>query len=161
MYLWSYKMLVSYCKCFIHHSDLIYLHFPDCNREHPQRDVLPADRHLRQGLGGEGEALQRHRHGAGRGQEGKVSWCFFHSFTCHFHYFEFGISCMFNSRWALQWIDSKSASFAERVIAYACVEGIFFSGSFAAIFWLKKRGLMPGIFFYPILYGRIFLSPSK
>lgn len=41
--------------------------------------------------------------------------------------------------WALQWISSQSASFGERVIAFAAVEGIFFSGSFAAIFWLKKR----------------------
>jgi ribonucleoside-diphosphate reductase subunit M2 len=41
--------------------------------------------------------------------------------------------------WALKWIDSKTASFGERIIAFAAVEGIFFSGSFAAIFWLKKR----------------------
>lgn len=41
--------------------------------------------------------------------------------------------------WALKWIASKTASFAERVVAFAAVEGIFFSGSFAAIFWLKKR----------------------
>ena len=41
--------------------------------------------------------------------------------------------------WALQWIASQRATFAERVIAFAAVEGIFFSGSFAAIFWLKKR----------------------
>ncbi len=48
------------------------------------------------------------------------------------------------AEWALQWINADDASFAERIVAYACVEGIFFSGSFAAIFWLKKRGLMPG-----------------
>ena len=47
--------------------------------------------------------------------------------------------------WALRWIADDEASFAERVIAFAAVEGIFFSGSFAAIFWLKKRGLMPGL----------------
>ena len=47
--------------------------------------------------------------------------------------------------WALQWVDAKNASFAERVVAFAVVEGIFFSGSFCAIFWLKKRGLMPGL----------------
>lgn len=47
--------------------------------------------------------------------------------------------------WALRWIASKDASFGERLIAFAAVEGIFFSGSFAAIFWLKKRGLMPGL----------------
>ncbi|CAI4233107.1 unnamed protein product [Auanema sp. JU1783] len=47
--------------------------------------------------------------------------------------------------WALRWIADEKATFAERVIAFAAVEGIFFSGSFAAIFWLKKRGLMPGL----------------
>ncbi|KAK0404109.1 hypothetical protein QR680_017293 [Steinernema hermaphroditum] len=47
--------------------------------------------------------------------------------------------------WALRWIGDKDASFGTRVIAFAAVEGIFFSGSFAAIFWLKKRGLMPGL----------------
>jgi len=47
--------------------------------------------------------------------------------------------------WALRWIASDEATFGERLIAFAAVEGIFFSGSFAAIFWLKKRGLMPGL----------------
>uniref|UniRef100_A0A0N4ZGI2 Ribonucleoside-diphosphate reductase n=1 Tax=Parastrongyloides trichosuri TaxID=131310 RepID=A0A0N4ZGI2_PARTI len=47
--------------------------------------------------------------------------------------------------WALRWINDKNASFGERIIAFAAVEGIFFSGSFASIFWLKKRGLMPGL----------------
>jgi ribonucleoside-diphosphate reductase beta chain len=47
--------------------------------------------------------------------------------------------------WALKWINSES--FAERLIAFAAVEGIFFSGSFCSIFWLKKRGLMPGLSF--------------
>jgi len=47
--------------------------------------------------------------------------------------------------WAMQWIDAKNASFAERVIAFAVVEGIFFSGSFCAVFWIKKRGMMPGL----------------
>lgn len=50
------------------------------------------------------------------------------------------------AEWAMSWLDSK-ASFAERLIAFAIVEGIFFSGSFCAIFWLKKRGLMPGLCF--------------
>ena len=45
--------------------------------------------------------------------------------------------------WALKWITSND-SFAERLVAYSCVEGIFFSGSFCAIFWMKKRGMMPG-----------------
>ncbi len=49
------------------------------------------------------------------------------------------------AEWAKQWIDNPLASFATRLLAFACVEGIFFSGSFCAIFWLKKRGLMPGL----------------
>lgn len=48
------------------------------------------------------------------------------------------------ARWAMKWMQS-SASFAERLVAFAAIEGIFFSGSFCAIFWLKKRGLMPGL----------------
>jgi ribonucleoside-diphosphate reductase subunit M2 len=55
--------------------------------------------------------------------------------------------------WAMKWIDS-SDSFAERIVAFACVEGIFFSGSFCAIFWLKKRGLMPGLTFSNELISR-------
>jgi ribonucleoside-diphosphate reductase subunit M2 len=47
--------------------------------------------------------------------------------------------------WAMQWTSNQSSSFGERLVAFAAVEGIFFSGSFAAIFWLKKRGLMPGL----------------
>lgn len=49
------------------------------------------------------------------------------------------------ANWAIKWITSKKDDFATRLVAFACVEGIFFSGSFAAIFWLKKRGLMPGL----------------
>lgn len=56
--------------------------------------------------------------------------------------------------WALNWTDSKSASFAERLIAFVAVEGIFFSGSFCSIFWLKKRGLMPGLTFSNELISR-------
>ncbi|KAI5176199.1 ribonucleoside-diphosphate reductase subunit M2 [Nematocida sp. LUAm1] len=56
--------------------------------------------------------------------------------------------------WALKWISDKEASFAERLVAFACVEGIFFSGSFASIFWLKKRGLMPGLTFSNELISR-------
>lgn len=56
--------------------------------------------------------------------------------------------------WALNWISSKYANFGERVVAFAAVEGIFFSGSFAAIFWLKKRGLMPGLTFSNELISR-------
>ncbi|EGT39956.1 CBN-RNR-2 protein [Caenorhabditis brenneri] len=47
--------------------------------------------------------------------------------------------------WALRWISDTETNFAERLVAFAAVEGIFFSGSFASIFWLKKRGLMPGL----------------
>ena len=47
--------------------------------------------------------------------------------------------------WALAWIDNKEASFATRLLAFAVVEGIFFSGAFCAIFWLKQRGVMPGL----------------
>jgi len=49
------------------------------------------------------------------------------------------------AKWALKWIDDDNSNFATRLIAFVCVEGIFFSGSFCAIFWLKKRGLMPGL----------------
>jgi ribonucleoside-diphosphate reductase subunit M2 len=56
--------------------------------------------------------------------------------------------------WALKWINDDVAPFAERVIAFAAVEGIFFSGSFASIFWLKKRGLMPGLAFSNELISR-------
>jgi ribonucleotide reductase beta subunit family protein with ferritin-like domain len=49
------------------------------------------------------------------------------------------------ANWAIKWINDTNSSFAKRVVAFACVEGIFFSGSFCAIFWLKKRGLMPGL----------------
>jgi len=56
--------------------------------------------------------------------------------------------------WALRWINSNNATYAERVVAFASVEGIFFSGSFASIFWLKKRGLMPGLTFSNELISR-------
>lgn len=56
------------------------------------------------------------------------------------------------AEWALEWISSDS--FAERLIAFAVVEGIFFSGSFCSIFWLKKRGLMPGLTFSNELISR-------
>jgi len=57
------------------------------------------------------------------------------------------------AEWALRWTGSDSR-FAERVVAFAVVEGIFFSGSFCAIFWLKKRGLMPGLTFSNELISR-------
>eukprot|EP01104_Vermistella_antarctica_P002541 TRINITY_DN12781_c0_g1_i1.p1 TRINITY_DN12781_c0_g1~~TRINITY_DN12781_c0_g1_i1.p1 ORF type:complete len:429 (+),score=150.41 TRINITY_DN12781_c0_g1_i1:130-1287(+) len=57
------------------------------------------------------------------------------------------------AEWALKWINNKDM-FAERLVAFAAVEGIFFSGSFCAIFWLKKRGLMPGLSFSNELISR-------
>jgi ribonucleoside-diphosphate reductase beta chain len=56
--------------------------------------------------------------------------------------------------WAFKWMDQKTKSFEQRLVAFACVEGIFFSGSFCAIFWLKKRGLMPGLTFSNELISR-------
>lgn len=56
--------------------------------------------------------------------------------------------------WAQKWIKDNRSGFAARLIAFACVEGIFFSGSFCSIFWLKKRGLMPGLTFSNELISR-------
>ncbi|KAJ3483296.1 hypothetical protein NLG97_g7337 [Lecanicillium saksenae] len=56
--------------------------------------------------------------------------------------------------WALRWISDKESTFAQRLVAFAAVEGIFFSGAFASIFWLKKRGLMPGLTFSNELISR-------
>jgi ribonucleoside-diphosphate reductase subunit M2 len=58
------------------------------------------------------------------------------------------------AEWALRWVSDTRSTFAERLVAFAAVEGIFFSGSFAAIFWLKKRGLMPGLTFSNELISR-------
>ena len=58
------------------------------------------------------------------------------------------------AQWALRWCDASQATFAERIVAFAAVEGIFFSGSFCAVFWLKKRGLMPGLCFSNELISR-------
>lgn len=58
------------------------------------------------------------------------------------------------ANWAKKWIDNDEVSFATRLVAFACVEGIFFSGSFCSIFWLKKRGLMPGLTFSNELISR-------
>jgi ribonucleoside-diphosphate reductase subunit M2 len=54
----------------------------------------------------------------------------------------------------MTWISDQNSSFGERLVAFAAVEGIFFSGSFASIFWLKKRGLMPGLSFSNELISR-------
>jgi ribonucleoside-diphosphate reductase subunit M2 len=56
--------------------------------------------------------------------------------------------------WAKKWIHDKKSDFATRLVAFACVEGIFFSGAFCAIFWIKKRGLMPGLTFSNELISR-------
>ncbi len=58
------------------------------------------------------------------------------------------------ANWAYKWIENSDYSFATRLIAFAVVEGIFFSGSFCAIYWLKKRGLMPGLTFSNELISR-------
>ena len=57
------------------------------------------------------------------------------------------------AKWAMKWMNEND-SFAERLIAFAAVEGIFFSGSFCSIFWLKKRSLMPGLTFSNELISR-------
>jgi ribonucleotide reductase beta subunit family protein with ferritin-like domain len=57
------------------------------------------------------------------------------------------------AEWALEWMKS-SAPFAQRLVAFACMEGIFFSGSFCSIFWLKKRGVLPGLCFSNELISR-------
>ncbi|MAU36539.1 MAG: ribonucleoside-diphosphate reductase [Flavobacteriales bacterium] len=56
--------------------------------------------------------------------------------------------------WAIKWINDKRSSFATRLVAFACVEGIFFSGAFCSIYWLKKRGKMPGLTFSNELISR-------
>ncbi|ROW12257.1 hypothetical protein VMCG_00381 [Cytospora schulzeri] len=56
--------------------------------------------------------------------------------------------------WALKWISDRESTYAQRLVAFAAVEGIFFSGAFASIFWLKKRGLMPGLTFSNELISR-------
>ena len=58
------------------------------------------------------------------------------------------------AQWAQKWIHDKRSSFATRLIAFACVEGIFFSGAFCSIYWLKKRGLLPGLTFSNELISR-------
>ena len=56
--------------------------------------------------------------------------------------------------WAIKWINDKDSDFSTRLVAFACVEGIFFSGAFCSIYWLKKRGLMPGLTFSNELISR-------
>lgn len=56
--------------------------------------------------------------------------------------------------WAIKWINDKNSDFETRLVAFACVEGIFFSGAFCAIYWIKKRGLLPGLTFSNELISR-------
>ena len=63
-------------------------------------------------------------------------------------------SVMKKAEWALKWTDSERATFGERLIAFAAVEGICFSGSFCAIYWLKQRGIMQGLTFSNELISR-------
>ena len=58
------------------------------------------------------------------------------------------------ANWAINWITNQEVDFATRLVAFACIEGIFFSGSFCSIFWLKKRGIMPGLTFSNELISR-------
>jgi ribonucleotide reductase beta subunit family protein with ferritin-like domain len=58
------------------------------------------------------------------------------------------------AKWAQKWIHDTTSDFATRLVAFACVEGIFFSGAFCSIFWLKKRGLLPGLTFSNELISR-------
>jgi ribonucleotide reductase beta subunit family protein with ferritin-like domain len=58
------------------------------------------------------------------------------------------------AEWSINWIEDKNSNFATRLIAFACIEGIFFSGAFCSIYWLKKRGVMPGLTFSNELISR-------
>ena len=71
-----------------------------------------------------------------------------------FHAIETVPSIRKKADWALRWIESDEARFAHRLIAFAAVEGIFFSGAFCSLFWLKKRGLLPGLTFSNELISR-------
>jgi ribonucleoside-diphosphate reductase subunit M2 len=71
-----------------------------------------------------------------------------------FHALEFYPCIRKKADWAQKWIGDKRSNFATRLIAFACVEGIMFSGAFCAIYWLKKRGLMPGLTFSNELISR-------
>jgi ribonucleoside-diphosphate reductase beta chain len=71
-----------------------------------------------------------------------------------FHAVETVPSVKAKAEWAMRWFDREKCSFAERLIAFACVEGVFFSASFCAIFFFKKQGLMPGLTFSNELIAR-------
>jgi len=71
-----------------------------------------------------------------------------------FHAIQHIPSIQKKAEWALKWMNPETSSFYERLVAFATVEGVFFSGSFCAIYWLKKRGLMPGLTFSNELISR-------
>ena len=71
-----------------------------------------------------------------------------------FHALEFYPCIKKKADWAQKWIKDSRADFAKRLVAFACVEGIFFSGAFCSIYWMKKRGLMPGLTFSNELISR-------
>lgn len=71
-----------------------------------------------------------------------------------FHAIQYIPSIQKKAEWAMKWMDPSKSSFYERLVAFATVEGVFFSGSFCAIYWLKKRGLMPGLTFSNELISR-------
>ena len=71
-----------------------------------------------------------------------------------FHAIQYIPSIQKKAEWALKWMNPETSSFYERLVAFATVEGLFFSGSFCAIYWLKKRGLMPGLTFSNELISR-------
>jgi ribonucleoside-diphosphate reductase subunit M2 len=71
-----------------------------------------------------------------------------------FHALEFFPCIKKKADWAQKWIKDSRADFAKRLVAFACVEGIFFSGAFCSIYWMKKRGLMPGLTFSNELISR-------
>ena len=58
------------------------------------------------------------------------------------------------AEWAIKWIDDKKSSFGDRLVAFVIVEGLFFSASFCSIYWIKQRGLMPGLTFSNELISR-------
>lgn len=74
--------------------------------------------------------------------------------TRYFHAIENYPCIKKKADWAQKWIADNRSSYATRLVAFACVEGIFFSGAFCSIFWLKKRGLMPGLTFSNELISR-------
>jgi len=73
---------------------------------------------------------------------------------CLFHALEYFPCIQKKGDWAQKWINDNRSGFATRLIAFACIEGIFFSGAFCSIYWLKKRGLMPGLTFSNELISR-------